>query len=271
MSELASRSLPEEIHVQVLMTVLVEVRSLSIGIGIATSVANALVGPNSAIRRVESLIQQAPVLSFQFVEALNYIRGLDTSSSVNRSLWQLMSKLRRAKVTTVEGALKCASPFGIPASKFMQTAHSWRATCRTAIDALNGLKQISMFYNIEIGDSVEWSRITSFLEAVADGSHDWVLENGDIKLPEWADRRRAERLPLKSHGILSRGDHAREVIVRDISEMPEGLGLGLEGVIDAEPGDKVTIQLECGGIVSGKIVWARDNRAGVEILKCYRG
>jgi hypothetical protein len=270
MTALASEFQADEVHVQVLMTVIVEVRNVSIGIGIATSVANALANPKAGITNVESLIQHSPVLSFQFVEALNYIRSLDASSSVNKSLWQLMTKLRRAKVTTVEWALKSASPFGIPASKFLQTAQSWRASCRTAIEALDGLKLISQRYSIEICTSPAWSRISTFLDEVADGSHSWVGPDGEISVPEWADRRQAERLPIRSHGILSRGDTAREIVVRDIAETPGGLGLGLEGLVDAEPGDRVTIQLECGGIVAGKIVWTDQGRAGVEITKSYR-
>jgi hypothetical protein len=270
MNELADRSFPEEIQIQVLITVIVEVRNLCIGIGIATSVANALVSAKAKITNVESLIQHSPVLPFEFVEALNYIRGLNAPASVNKSLWQLMTKLRRAKVTTVEQALKSASPFGIPASKFMQTALSWRETCRTAIDALQGLRQIAQHYNIEICNSPAWSRISVFLEETATGSYAWVQPNGEIAVPEWADRRQAERLPVKSHGILSRGDTAREVVVRDISDGGGHLGLGLEGVSGAEPGDNVTIQLECGGILTGKIVWTKKDRAGLEVIKSYR-
>jgi hypothetical protein len=69
---------------------------------------------------------------------------------------------------------------------------------------------------------------------------------------------------------MSRGDTAREVILRDISEMGSGLGLGLEGVAGAEPGDKVTVQLECGGILSGKIIWAKKDKAAIEVMKSYR-
>jgi hypothetical protein len=247
-----------------------EVRSLAIRIGVATSVANALVNPKTALANLETLIEHSPVLSFEFVEAVNYIRGLDASSQISKSLWQLMTKLRRAKVTTVEAAVKCTSPFGIPASKFMQTTLSWRASCVMAIEAIEGLKQISQHYNIEICPGPAWSRISSFLEEVAAGSHSWVMENGDINRPEWADRRLSERIPVTSHAILQVGNTAREVVLRDISVTGPRLGLGLEGVIAAEPGDKATIQLECGSMLTGKIMWVNDGMAGVEVMKSYR-
>jgi PilZ domain len=270
MSQVSYTAYADEVEVEVLMSVIVETRNLAIGIGIATNVANALVSPRAGITNVETLIQYSPVLPFEFVEAMNYVRSLNCPSSVNKALWQLVTKLRRAKVTTIEWALKSASPFGIPASRFVQTAESWRATCQTAIDALQGLKLIAQHYNIEICSSPAWSRISASLEEAANGSHAWITDAGDVQLPDWANRRQTERLPIKSFGILSRGDSAREVVVRDISESPVGLGLGLEGVSGVEPGDKVTIQMECGGILAGRVVWTKNEKAGLEIMKNHR-
>ncbi|HKZ95453.1 MAG TPA: PilZ domain-containing protein [Hyphomicrobiaceae bacterium] len=270
MDNIPFRSHQEEIQVQVIITVIVEVRRLSIGIGIAACIANALVSSDATIKNVESLIQASPVLPIEFVEALNYIRGLDASSRVSRSLWQLMTKLRRAKVTTVEAAINSSSPFGIPASRFMQTALSWRASCRTAIEAMQGLKELAQRYNLEICTSTAWTRLPSFLEEVASGGHSWVMPNGDIVMPEWADRRQSERIQLKSHAIMSWGDKAREVLMKDISESGLGLELGIDGIGEMDLGDKVTVQLECGGILYGKVAWIKKGKAGIEVVKRFR-
>ena len=82
------------------------------------------------------------------------------------------------------------------------------------------------------------------------------------RLQQWIERRLSPRRQVNISVLVLRGSSVRSSILCDVSET----GFGLSKVCNIAQDDLVTITLPDGRVCEGRVVWAKDSRAGIALM-----
>lgn len=96
-------------------------------------------------------------------------------------------------------------------------------------------------------------------DVVSGGAPCWV--RGRPELPEWHLRRNSVRQTLNASAVLTHNSNSHNVIVTDISRH----GFGVSLVPRCDVGNDVSVVLETGRKLVGKVRWRKPDRMGVEL------
>ena len=82
------------------------------------------------------------------------------------------------------------------------------------------------------------------------------------RLQQWIERRLSPRREVNISVLVLRGSFVQSSILCDVSET----GFGLSKVSTLAQNDLISITLPDGRIREGRVVWAKDGRAGIELI-----
>ena len=134
---------------------------------------------------------------------------------------------------------------------------AWRSLCRSAVNLIYEMDAVIRAQQ-RVEAPFDLEGVIPLLSAAAVG--EWpCVEDGRMIMPEWAERRGHERIPLDIGAMLITATSHVSVRVNDISRG----GLGLDDVPELPIGSPVVVELENGRSLNGKIQWLNDGRCGI--------
>lgn len=221
------------------------------------SIANwILVKSDSSSRKSLSSYIPPPPLFFQ-QSLLKLCVHIDTFP-LSSQLREYYDRLEFLRNITLRFAEHCEAsgvdePIGIEV-----LACAWQELaggCRTAISELGEqLTDIPAMRNTE-----RYLKVLEVLSEIEIGYHPCVSSDGMVTVPFWAERRSLKRKQLNLQAYIVVGDSIEKVAVLNASEM----GIGVMGLVNAHVNTLVHLLVRPGLSISGKVVWVKDDRAGI--------
>lgn len=259
-AELAA--LPTSRTLALLLALHPEVVRLSVLSAACVSVANAVAYPerrSGAAPKPRSLLHTFPSESSRYILAASRLRRATPDSQAGKHLDAINDALGGAIAATIEFA---ASGFELGAGGRPlreRVAEAWRSVCVAEIGLLEAIRNELMRYRLAASDANSAALLSALREG-ARGATPFLMASGEIQLPQWAELRRSQRLPVNIRAdMLCRG---REQKVR-ITDISTG-GAGIEFTETLQQQDEVTLVVDMSMVMSGRVVWVRARHAGIE-------
>lgn len=151
-----------------------------------------------------------------------------------------------------------------PAQTMGELAHVtglWRKVCRNARLTYAAIAASPL--RVEAPTArVNTARLTELLVNCEAGG--WrSISHGDPEIPDWAQRRRHRRVLLNMRALAHYGHITRDVLIRDASPG----GFGIDFADNVAIGERMQLTLSDDRKLAGRVVWARGQRAGVQLFE----
>ena len=262
--ERRQRSAPDQrdaSYVRLLLALLVECDRPAVLTGLSASIANAVVDLSKRNVGPDLLLRFYPRESSTLHLATHRIRRLFAESAVRRPLDRFHASIATAKCTSldavIEGAPGTAGGTIVTSQDLMLY---WRQAAKCAHELLTVTARELRSHDFSEAAPVKAPLLALLEEAMA-GGHSAVGPDGAVAIPTWAERRRAERIPIGQAGFIVQQGHRRPVIISDLS----ATGVGLEAIALLETGEAVTVEIRDGLRFHGVVAWSCNQKAGVEL------
>ena len=238
-----------------------EARDISLLVAVSGSMVNVLAtGQRLGLRT--SLAAYVPPLPSVLPSALRQLTQMDEAENKAVqglvSFYALVSFARNATLVFADKREKSDMNEGVPVESL---AEAWRAAAKHGISVLKLLDNSEVRTEFGQKDKIAAQRLVELLRGVELGRAPCVRIDGIVIVPGRVERRVQVRRQVTRPTDVTINGVNHKMVVRDISEG----GIGLEGNTGAEPGDRVSIKLECGAYVSGVAIWNSDGRLGVKL------
>lgn len=137
---------------------------------------------------------------------------------------------------------------------------SWRMGARHAEVAIAALTHDCghMLPDTSIANT---SLLTSLLQRTSQGGRPCLAADGRMRLPRLPERRRAPRRSMLQTASVRCGNSQFIAFVLDASPG----GIGMSRMPDVQVGDRLTVELQSGRILTGAVAWVRDGEAGIRL------
>lgn len=264
--ESALRSQPAEragAYARLVMTLLVECYRPAVLTALSAAIANAIAAPAKPPVRRELLIRHFPNESARLFLASQRVKRWFPEKPLCKQLDDFHAALALAKAETILAA-SCdfeGQAAGGTAGHDGGLAPAWRHAARTTRALLTGLAL--ELGNPPAGTAAGRNGLLALLEDAAAGRYGAVRPDGDVQMPDWAERRRDERVPVS---IPARVQLDSSLLPATVSDISSG-GIGLTGIEGLAAGDRVTVELRQGLSVLAAVVWVGDGKAGLELSR----
>ncbi|HMN36667.1 MAG TPA: hypothetical protein PKD49_03010 [Hyphomicrobium sp.] len=244
-----------------LRAILVEIEEASVYVAITASIASALHrgrAPALTVKHLKGYLPSNPQV---------YRRHIDTVLAAALSPYVILPlqayHARLGYALRLTNAIADAGPAPsatIRTAEFDNLQDAWRHVCGTALAAISVVRELMA--------SVRYSRppvnnehAEALLRSAKDGGQPCVTDEGTMRMPMWAESRLHARQVTQLRARLLLLDGEKSAIVDNASRT----GIGLSGVTGLVPGTALTILLDTGEEILGKIMWSRGERAGVRL------
>jgi PilZ domain len=138
----------------------------------------------------------------------------------------------------------------------------WQRTCRAALPALHELEGVAAGALTE--RYLQNHRVlNALLKGAAQGFKPCLNEDGQLYLPPLPQKRRWPRLSVLQTCFVEFGNRRKLAFIRDVSAG----GLGLDRIPKVAIGTELTIEMESGRRLTGKVIWTRASSAGLKFFK----
>lgn len=244
-----------------LRCILAEIEEASVLIAITASIAGALAESRAAGLNLKHLTSYMPPSPEVYRKHIDIVLAAALSPSLVLPIQAYHARLSYALRLT--RAIVEAGPAPTNAVRIIEiekVEDAWRHVCGTALGAIAILRETLA--------SVRYSRppvnnehAEALLRSAKAGGRPCVGEDGKVRMPRWAESRGHARQPteIKARAFIEGG--AQQIVIENASRT----GLGLSGIKGAAAGTPITIQFEDGQRLAGKIMWVREERAGVQL------
>lgn len=241
--------------------ILVEIEEASVFIAITTSITGSLLENRSCVLTPQHLAGYVPPVPRTYLESIEGILLAGVDSALVLPVQAYHARLSAAQRLT--RAVLDAGPAPsavIRDAELRKLEESWRHVCGTAIGAIGVLRETLA--------SVRYSRppvanehAEALLRSAKSGGRPCIGPDGAIAMPRWAESRTHRRhVTYQAARLLSKGQ-AKPVLVENVSRT----GLGLSGVSGLEAGEIVALEISGGDRLSGRVMWERSGRAGIQL------
>jgi PilZ domain len=141
------------------------------------------------------------------------------------------------------------------AAEITHVRDAWRGMSATAVDVVRELH--TLIATRERNPSLPPHDALRALAAARDGHHAAMIA-GRPSVMDWAERRRAPRVPIEMTAIVSIAGQHWPVTVTDVSRG----GFGLDHAVELPRGRALRMRLDNGRSFEGQIAWIDGQRAG---------
>lgn len=241
--------------------ILIEIEEASVYIAITASIASALHkgrAPALTFKHLTGYLPSSPDVYRRHIETA---LGAALSPHVILSLQAYHARLSYALRLT--HAIVDAGPAPsqtIRTAEFETLEDSWRHVCGTALAAISVTRELLA--------SVRYSRppvnnehAEALLRSAKAGGQPCITGEGQMRMPPWAESRLHARKVTRVEAFVLLEDGATPVVIDNASRT----GIGLSCISGLPPGMALTIALDTGTRLQGKVMWARGERAGVRL------
>lgn len=245
-----------------LRCILVEIEEASVLIAITASIAGALAESRAAGLNLKHLTSYMPPSPELYRKHIDAVLSAALSPSLVLPIQAYHARLSYAlRLTRAIVEAGPAPTDAIRTAEIEKVEDAWRHVCGTALGAIAILRETLA--------SVRYSRppvnnehAEALLRSAKAGGRPCVGDDGKVQMPRWAESRAHKRQPTENTARVAIAGGVQEVVIENASRT----GLGLSGIKGAAPGMPVAVNLEDGQRLAGKIMWVREERAGVQLI-----
>lgn len=244
-----------------LRSILVEIEQASVYTAITTSIAGALSEGRAPRLTAHDLAGYLPPSPEMYRKEINGILAASLPASILLPVQGYHARLSSALRMT--RAIVEAGPAPSPTVRGMELQNledAWRHVCGTALAAIAVLRETLA--------SVRFSRppvnnehAEALLRSAKSGGRPCVSDEGQVQMPRWAESRSHARHVTRQAARVIMPAGAQNVLVENVSRT----GLGLSGVSNAVTGTRVVIEVLGTERLAGRVMWAREARAGIKL------
>ncbi len=138
----------------------------------------------------------------------------------------------------------------------------WQRTCRAALQAITELESV-MSGELPEAYVQNHGVLRGLLKSAAQGFKPCLDESGELYMPPLPQKRRWPRFSVLQKCVLQFGTKRTKAFIRDVSAG----GMGLDHMPPIAPGTELTVEMDSGRHLVGKIIWTRDSTAGLKFIK----
>ncbi len=201
-----------------------------------------------------------PLVSDTPGQALNDLRRDHRFCSLVQAWQRLDSQLRLAKGLTLALSATADSSCRRARVDVEAVADAWRRAARLCHD-LYAKTEVKLLADGVSSDTASEHEILALLDDAAKGGSACLDADGFISIPERAERRLSSRVSVSIHVNVLTVDACIPATV--INASTTGLGLHLDAPLHV--GDKITIQIPIGRLLSGTVIWCLRDKAGIKL------
>ncbi|MGE0054903.1 MAG: hypothetical protein AB7S74_11895 [Hyphomicrobium sp.] len=242
-----------------LRAILVEIEEASVYIAITTSIAGALHCGRAKELTLKHLTGYLPSSPEVYRRQIDTVLAANMPSDVILRLQAYHARLGYALRLSQAIADAGPAPFQtIRGVEFEKLNEAWHRVCGTALAVIPAVRELMA--------SVRFSRppvnnehAEALLRSAKAGGQPCVADDGTMCMPRWAESRVHARQIVQRRARLLTPRGTSAVVIDNASRS----GIGLSGVDGLAVGMALTIELDTGEKLPGKVMWGRAGRAGV--------
>lgn len=222
-------------------------------------IGNALLRQHVGLdqRHILSYLPPAPLM---FSAARTTVRGYPGAIRLLSALGNYFDQLSFLREMTARWLAEEQGADGACDADIAPLADAWRSLAVCAHSAIVELEG-RLSPDVRTVNSEKTKTVIELLVSSAAGEAPCVDTLGNVRMPNWVNRRSNSRAKRGIHAYLHINDGLQRVAVLDASE--DGIGvLGAHGI---EPGSRLALLLKPGHSIDGTVVWAKDARAGIKL------
>ncbi len=244
-----------------LHAILDEIEQAGVFAAVSSSIATALLDPVLTRAVAKDLDTYAPAepLVYPVFAAKILGDGLDAGVILPVQAYHL----RLAFARRLSRAIIDAGPAPSPEqriSELEKLEDAWQHVCGTSLIAAGALRGWLIEAGVHCASPAN-PHADGLLRAAQAGGRPCVSDDGQIAVPGWAESRRSPRYALRLWARVFIQGGQQTVVIENASET----GLGLSGIKAGEAGAAITVELPGDDLVSGRIMWSSNGRAGVKL------
>lgn len=242
-----------------LRSILIEIEQSAVFVAITTSIAGALLDQSPALtpQHLSSYRPPNPNVYRAHIDGI-LEGGVDPAILLPVQAYhtRLTFALRLTRAIVDAGP---APTHNVRGCEYQNLEEAWQHVCGMALVAISTLREVLA--------SVRFSRppvsnehAEALLRSAKAGGRPCIGKDGSVTMPRWAESRMHQRHVTRQVARLFAGAREQEVMIENVSRS----GFGLSGVEDCAAGQAVSIQVQSGERLKGRVMWSRDGRAGIQ-------
>ncbi len=246
-----------------LHAILDEIEQAGVFAAVSSSIATALLDPVLTRAVAKDLDTYAPAEPLVYPAFAAKLLGEGMEASVILPVQAY--HLRLAFARRLSRAIIDAGPAPSPeqrVSELEKLENAWQHVCGTSLIASSALRSWLTEAGVRCAAPAN-PHAESILRAAHAGGRPCVSNDGQIAVPGWAESRKSPRHSLRLPVRVFFQGGQQSVMIDNASET----GLGLSGIKASEAGAAITVELPGDDLVSGRIMWSNNGRAGVKLDK----
>ena len=244
-----------------LRCILIEIEEASVLVAITASIAGAISGSRSDALTLQHLLTYLPPSPEVYRRHIDIVTSAALAPSLTLPVQAYHARLSYAlRLTRAIVDAGPAPTTAVRASEIENVEDAWRHVCGTALAAISILRDTLAAVRYT-RPPVANEHAEALLRSAKAGGRPCIADDGTVRMPRWAESRSHARQPTQA-GVRI---HMLGTVYEAVIENASRTGLGLSGLPDAMSGIRVGIELPDGERVTGKIMWMRGERAGVQL------
>ena len=246
-----------------LRSILIEIEQAAVYVAISTSIAGVLRDSHATKLSVQNILSYRPPSPDVYRRQMDSIIAAGVDPVVLLPIQAFHTRLSFA--LRISRAIFDAGPAPshvVHSAEFERLEEAWRHVCGTALIAISVLRETLA--------SVRFSRppvnnehAEALLRSAKAGGRPCIGKDGAVTMPKWAESRIHARHTISKTATMLLGDKSQKVAIDNVSRS----GVGLSGLQFGTSGDVVTLQLDTGEKLAGRIMWERSGRVGVQLAE----
>ena len=231
-------------------------------VSIVTGLANAIESGLFGHIRPHSVGSFSPTFSATFLDLLGELARQPQLSEIAQ-LWQaLRARLALALSLRQNFISSSDQPECSVICPIEIVADSWRRVCSATLDLHSRIAS-----EVAVGRPAFFSereeQTLSLVRTAARGGWPCMGRDGQISIPDWAERRTEQRRTVNLNAAISIGSVKYPVILENVTT----LGFGLASSMWFKPLSEVTVELPDGRCMIAYVRWAQNGKVGVRLLE----
>lgn len=244
-----------------LRCILIEIEEASVMVAITASIAGAIANSRCEELTLQHLLSYLPPSPEVYRRHIDQVISAALAPSLVLPVQAYHARLSYAlRLTRAIVDAGPAPDTSVRAAEISNVEDAWRHVCGTALGAISVLRDTLA--------AVRYSRppvanehAEALLRSAKAGGRPCVGDDGKVRMPRWAESRTHARHPTQTTALIHILGTIHQVIVENASRT----GLGLSGLSEGMAGIRIGIELQSGERLTGKIMWVRGERAGVQL------
>ena len=244
-----------------LRSILIEIEQAAVYIAISTSIAGCLFEHSSDRITPKHLLSYRPPSPDVYKRTMDDViaAGVDPLVLLPIQAYhtRLSFALRLSRAIVDAGP---AASHSVHGTEYERLEEAWQHVCGTSLIAISVLREtLSSVRSSRPPVSNEHAE--ALLRSAKAGGKPCIGKDGSVTMPRWAESRIHARHVVNQTARVVTSAGPQSVQIDNASRS----GIGLSGLRQALSGERIIVELEGGERISGRVMWERAGRAGIQL------